>query len=70
MHNDPVIVRMRHIREHKLCTRGVRAWLVARGFDWREVVLNGLPVEQLESTGDPLVMPICESARKENNGQQ
>lgn len=58
-------VFMRHIRP--LCAKGVRAWYAAHDLDYRQLVLEGTPVDVLEATGDPFALEACRKARAEGN---
>lgn len=60
-----VIVTVRHVREERLCTRGMREWLGLHGFDVSDFVRNGLPAETLEATGDEFALRVCARARRE-----
>ncbi|WP_425962708.1 hypothetical protein [Rhizobium nepotum] len=62
---DQITVFMRHIRAAKLCASGTREWFVSHGFDWADFIANGIPVERMEATGDPLAMRVTAEARKE-----
>lgn len=64
-------VRVRHVRAAMFCTRGMREWLRANGFDITEFVKHGIPVERWEATGDALALKVSAIARKEaENGRQ
>lgn len=56
---------MRHIRP--LCAKGVRAWYVAHNLDYRQLILEGTPVEVLEATGDMFALEACRKARAEGS---
>lgn len=60
-----LIVHIRHVRAAHFCTRGMREWLAHHGYDLGDVVRNGIPIEELEATGDALVKRVCDEARKE-----
>jgi hypothetical protein len=52
-----------------MCARGIRAWLATNGFDVRDAVLNGVPIEDLEKLNDAFAQVACEKARWElDNG--
>lgn len=63
--NEPITVFMRHIRAARLCAGGTREWFIGHGFDWADFITNGMPVERMEATGDPLAMRVTAEARKE-----
>lgn len=50
------------------CVRGIKAWFVERGYDWRVVFKNGVPASELAATGDALVMPTVERVRERARG--
>lgn len=58
-------VHVRHVRAAMFCTRGMREWLQAHGFDITDFVKNGLPIEKWEATGDALALKVSAIARKE-----
>lgn len=62
---------MKHIREAKLCSAGTRIWFQDHGFSWSDFLENGIPVEKLAETGDPLALRVVEAVkREEENGRQ
>lgn len=64
-------VHVRHVRAAMFCTRGMREWLHAHGFDITDFVKNGMPIEKWEATGDALALKVGEIARKEvEDGRQ
>lgn len=66
-----IIATVKHVREEKLCTRGMREWLLHHNFDVTEFVVHGLPAEQLEATGDAFGIRVAARARKEfSHGQE
>lgn len=60
-----VKVTMRHVRQCKMCSRGARAFFARHGLDWSEFLSGGLPVEDLEKTGDAMAMQVVATARAE-----
>ena len=60
-----LVVTMRHVRAAKLCSRGARAWCEANGFSWSTLLDHGLPVQELEQTGDALALRAVAAAREE-----
>ena len=66
-----IIVKVRHVRAAMYCTRGMRAWLQLHGFDVNDFVKNGMPVEQMEATGDAMALRVAAVAREEaEDGRQ
>jgi len=56
---------MRHLRAAEIC-RDARDFFYHHGLDWRDFVLNGIPVEIIENIGDPIALRAAEEARKEH----
>jgi hypothetical protein len=62
------IARMEHVRAAGLCAPGARVWArwaVLHGIDWKRFVREGLPVDQLEATGDHFAIAVATIARRE-----
>jgi len=60
-----VVVRMKHLRAAGMCNREPRKFALMQGWSWTEFLEHGLPVELLESTGDPLALRVAAIARRE-----
>lgn len=60
-----IVVRMSHVRQAKLCSRGARAWAAEHQLDFQNFLAEGLPVEELEATGDAFALKACAVAREE-----
>ncbi|MFN4317203.1 hypothetical protein [Acinetobacter parvus] len=58
---------MSDIRKANMCSRGTRAFFLARGWDFQDFLLNGLDEEQLIKTGDAMALQVVEVAK---NGQK
>lgn len=58
-------VTMAHLRRVHFCARGARAFCARYGLDWARFVREGLPVSELEATGDALATRVCALAREE-----
>lgn len=67
----PIFVTMRHARAASLAGRGVlcapsvRAWFMRYGLDYRTFLREGLPIEQVEATGDAFALRAAAIAREE-----
>lgn len=61
-------VFMRHARP--MCAHGVRNWLTSMGFDVRSAILEGIPIDELEATGDAFAVEACRKAREEHDDGQ
>lgn len=58
-----IIVRMEHVRAARMCSRGARAFFERHNLDWNTFIREGLPVEQIEATGDAMALQVAEVAR-------
>lgn len=58
-----LLVKPKHCHQVGYCMRQVRPWLEVNGFSVRDFVHNGIPVEDLEATGDQLAIRICEHVK-------
>lgn len=58
-----VLVKMEHVREAKMCSRGARAFFERHGLDWNTFLSEGLPAEVIEATGDAMAQQVVEVAR-------
>jgi hypothetical protein len=61
----PILVHMRHIREAKLCSSGMRAWFARHELDVLDFIRHGIALERLEATGDHFALTVCAIARAE-----
>lgn len=56
---------MRHLRELRFCARGGRDFWARQGWDWSDFLANGIPVAQLEATGDAMAAQLAARARED-----
>ena len=63
MSDEPVIVRMKHIRECKICSDGARGFFARHGMDWNKFLSEGLPEDQFLATRDAWALKVVEAAR-------
>lgn len=61
-----MIVRIQDIRDAGFCARGARTWAKQHGYDFRDFLENGMPVEKMEAFGDHFCMTVAEHVRKKN----
>ena len=54
---------MSDIRKANMCSRGTRAFFLARGWDFQEFLKNGLDEEFFIKTGDAMALQVVEVAR-------
>ena len=60
-----ILVRVEHVRRARFCTAGLRVWLTRHDLDIMQMIRPGIPIEQLEATGDELALRVCAVARAE-----
>ncbi|AGG89939.1 hypothetical protein [Rhodanobacter denitrificans] len=66
-----IVVTMQHVRAAKLggvgvlCAPGIRAWCEQHGVDLRQLVEEGLPIEQAEQIDNAFAQRACAIARAE-----
>lgn len=65
--SDDVLVTLAHVREAlpRRCSRGLRNWAAFHGFDWNDFVHNGVTASRLLETGDSMILPVIEIAKRE-----
>lgn len=63
------LVTVKHVRAAKFCARGARIWFDRHGLDYNEFVFKGLPIEQIENTGDELGRLVAAIARQDAAGE-
>lgn len=63
MIDKPVMVKMSHIREAKMCSRGARGFFEQHGLDWQAFLNEGIDAAKLEATGDFMALEVVKVAR-------
>lgn len=56
-------IYMSDIRKANMCSRGTRAFFLARGWDFQDFLINGLDAEKFIQTGDAMALQVVEIAR-------
>ena len=62
---DEVLVKIKHMRKLKYCSRGARDFANRHNLDWCRFINEGLPVEDLMKTGDTMALKLCQIAISE-----
>lgn len=62
------VIRVADIRQAGYCVSGIKAWFEARSFNWRSVMRDGVPAEDLLATGDPMAERAVRMTRERANG--
>ncbi len=57
-----VLVTMKHIRTAGICANGARDWFAHHNIELRRL-RQGIPVEELEATGDKMALDVARIAR-------
>lgn len=59
------VIRMKHLRAAGMCNREPRKWFKDRGFSWSDFLTNGISIQKIIDTGDPLALKVAEIAAKD-----
>lgn len=59
------LVRMKHIRAARLCANGTKDWFAHHEIDVRRL-RQGIPVEEIEATGDKMALDVARIARADH----
>lgn len=62
MTEKTVMVKMSHIREAKMCSRGARAFFERHELDWQAFLNEGIDAEKLKATGDFMAFEVVKVA--------
>lgn len=57
-------ITMTHVRKAKMCSKGARAFFKKHNLDWATFLKDGLPIEDIEGTGDAMALKVVEVARE------
>lgn len=57
-----MIVTIRHCKQIKFCSPGVRRWFNSQGLDFKDFLRNGIAEEKLLATGDALALEVVKAA--------
>jgi hypothetical protein len=60
---DIIKIRMIHVRQVMMCSRGARAFFTRYNLDWQKFLDEGLDSDLIEATGDPMALAVVEAAR-------
>ena len=59
-------IKMEHIRQARMCSRGARDFFIRHNLDWGTFLQEGIDEELLIATGDAMALQVVEVA----NGRQ
>lgn len=54
---------MRDIRAARMCSGGARKFFEKQGWSWSDFLKNGIDVETVEKSKDPMALKVAEVAR-------
>jgi hypothetical protein len=60
---------MRHLRAVGYCNREPRLFFARQGWSWQGFLDQGIDVEVVEATGDPMALRVAAAAREEADGK-
>lgn len=63
MTGQTVKVKMVHVRQAKMCSRGARAFFERHGLDWGTFLEEGLDSDIIEQTGDAMALAVVKVAK-------
>lgn len=55
---------MREIRETGHCVRGIRDWFAGHGYDFKDVVRNGVSITEMRNLNDALADQVVDAVLK------
>ena len=58
---------MSDLRKTQMCARGSRAFFLAKGWDWKDFLENGIDIEIVESANDAMANQVVEYVK---NGRE
>ena len=63
-------VRIKHVRQAKLCASGTRVWFQRHGIDYTDFLKNGIDAEKILTLGDHFGNTVVALAQKEEEEQR
>ena len=57
-----MIIRMEHVRQAKMCSKGARSFFRKHNLDWQRFITTGLDEEEILATGDAMARRVVEVA--------
>ncbi|AUX84853.1 hypothetical protein C3F34_01365 [Acinetobacter sp. ACNIH2] len=60
-------IYMSDLRKTQMCARGSRAFFLAKGWDWKDFLENGIDLEIVEQTNDAMAQQVVEYVK---NGRE
>lgn len=63
-------VQHRHLRELGYCNAGARRFCQRHGIDWRRLLTEGIPADEVERIDDAMAARVLQQARRDTRGQK
>ena len=60
---EPLKIRMIHVRQAKMCSSGAREFCLRHNLDWSDFLENGIDEKTLVETGDEMAMQVIRIAK-------
>lgn len=60
-----VLVKMAHVRQAKMCSKGARRFFERHGLDFAQFLATGLDSSLIRGTGDAMAIKVAEVAEAE-----
>lgn len=64
-------ITVREIRQTGHCVRGIKTWFTSHGYDFKQVVREGVSIEEIralnDGLGDQVVDAVLENRKKDNS---
>lgn len=61
--SDVIKIRMVHVRQVSMCSKGARDFFKKHDLDWDMFLNEGLDSNLIEATGDAMALAVVEAAR-------
>jgi hypothetical protein len=60
---DEILVKMAHVRQAGMCSKGAREFFKRHSLDWQEFLKTGIEAAKLEATGDAMAIEVVRVAK-------
>ncbi len=65
-----IMVKMAHVRQARMCSKGARRFFERHGLDYAEFLKRGLDSSLIRATGDAMAIRVAEVAEAEARGEE
>ena len=63
MTDEVIKIRMQHVRQANMCSRGAREFFARHGLDWQKFLSEGLDSDIIEATDDAMAIEVVKVAK-------